>query len=362
MAKTTKANAVKKEGQGLESSKINNKPTQSDILLKLEPSCKKMIKSTVTRYMNGNYASIFNESEMTALAQDTALEVARRVEIWNKNPEEKGAVDPKGCIAYFTTAFINQCQKMYEKYAKTDIRAAVQTVSSDEALLVAASRNLENPENQWILKSEINQLLNELEKIDNTVNQAVLEEAKAEGRSPQINEYQYSKFIIEKTLNGYEANEIRDAIGLSDADYSRHRKSALELAKERVKLSYSDLAEHFSDQVDPRIYTKEVKKRKKIPNRIRNYSVKSNFYIQSKISENKEMCITSLFVRIDILEDNDKTKEIPSKLIKIDETENSLEMSQKDREDMWNKTKDPNFIKKINEMGMNYLNDINKVA
>lgn len=358
---TAKKSATTKQGTVMKG-KNQVKMTQADVLIKLDKACKKMVRNTVLRYMNGPYAGIFNDAEMSALAQDTALEVARRIEIWNNDPEAKGAVIPSGSEAYFCRAFINQCQKLYEKHAKTDIRAAIQTVSSEEALQVAASRNLENPENQWILKGEIDNLLVELERIDAKVNALIAEQCQRENRKPNNNEFQYSKFIIEKTLEGYEPNEIREMIGLSESDYARHRKAALELAKERVNLSFSDLVEHFNDKVDPRIYTKEVKKRKKIPSRIRNYQVSPNFYIQSTMIKEENKCLTSLFVRIDILEDEQITKEVKAKLIKLEEKVGDINNSNADRESMWNKTKDPEFIKKIINMGQEYLQSVKKTA
>ena len=63
------------------------KLTQAEILIRLEKPTKRLVAGTLHRYQNGAYASIFNESEMQALAQDTALEVARRVMVWNKNPK-----------------------------------------------------------------------------------------------------------------------------------------------------------------------------------------------------------------------------------------------------------------------------------
>lgn len=336
--------------------------TQDEILKRLEKPSKKLITGTVLRYANGAYANIFNEAEMRALAQDTALEVTRRVMLWNKNKKTKGAVDPRGCEAYFSRAFINQCQKIYEKYAKTDIRAGVQTVSSDEALAVAASRNLENPENEWILRGEIDKLLKELDVIDNRVNQLVLEQCKKEGRDPHPAELQYSKIIMEKTLDGYEPNEIRAMINLSEVDYARHRRSALELAKERINFSFADMVEHFNDKTDPRIYIREVKKRKKAAGRIRNYTVNPNFYIQSSMNQVNKTCTTSLFVRIDILEDEDISKEVKAKLIKLEEIESSIDKSNEVRDEMWGKTKNMEFINQVKQLGEKYLKSVKKIA
>lgn len=336
--------------------------TQDEILTRLEKPSKKMVAGTVLRYANGAYANIFNEAEMRALAQDTALEVTRRVMLWNKNKNTKGAVDPRGCEAYFTRAFINQCQKMYEKYAKTDIRAGVQTVSSDEALAVAASRNLENPEHEWILKGEINKLLKELEDIDKRVNNLITDQCKKEGREPKPAELQYSKIIIEKTLEGYEPNEIRTMINLTEVDYARHRRSALELSKERINFSFADMVEHFNDKTDPRIFIREVKKRKKANGRIRNYSVNPNFYIQTSMNQAEQKCTTNLFVRIDILEDEEITKEVKAKLIKLEEIESHINKANEVRDEMWAKTKNLDFVNEVKSLGEKYLKSVKKIA
>lgn len=336
--------------------------TQEEILNRLEKPAKKLVSGTVMRYANGAYANIFNDAEMKALAQDTALEVARRVMVWNKNNKAKGAVDPKGCEAYFSRAFINQCQKIYEKYAKTDIRAGVQTVSSDEALAVAASRNLENPENEWIIKGEIDKLLKELGDIDSRVNKLITEQAHREDRTVQPNELQYSKIILEQTLQGFEPNEIRELINLSAVDYARHRRSALELAKERINFSFEDMVEHFNDKVDHRIYTKEVKKRKKSKNRIRNFEVNPNFYIQSSMDQAKQLCTTTLYVRIDIMEDSEISKEVKAKLIKLEEIESNINKSNEVRDTMWAKTKSVDFVNEVKSIGEKYLKTVKKIA
>lgn len=338
------------------------KLSQEQVLERLSKPIQKMVAGTVYRYVNGPYASIFNEAEMSALAQDTALEVARRVLLWNKNVKTKGAVDPRGCEAYFCRAFINQCQKIYEKYAKTDIRAGVQTVSSDEALAVAASRNLENPEHEWILKGEISKLLEELGKIDKRVNELITEQAQREGRTPNANEFQYSKIILEKTLEGYEPHEIREMIHLSEVDYARHRRSALELAKERLNFSFEDMVEHFNDKTDPRIYTRDVKKRKKAAGRIKNYITKPNFYIQTSMNKENQNCITSLFVRIDVYENDDVAKEVKPKLIKLKEIESNINNADQSRDEMWSITKSYEFLKEVQLLGEKYLKSIKKIA
>lgn len=343
-------------------SKSSPKLSQADVLLKLENSCKKMVSNTVQRYANGHYANVFNEAEMKALAADTALEVARRIEMFNQNPEQKGAVDPRGCDAYFCRAFINQCQKLYEKYAKTDIRAGVQTCSSDEALAVAASKNLENPENDWILKQEVTLMLHKMGQIDEKVNMAVLEQCERENRKPEPQELQYSKIILEKTLEGYEPNEIRKMINLSEVDYARHRRSSLELAKECVNFSLEDMIEHFNDKLDYRIYTKEVKKRKKSPNKARKYDVAPNFFIQSNIDHKNDQCTTSLFVRIDILDDQEVCKDFKPKLLKVEETVSSIAEGYQARENLWQKTKQISFVNKVKEMGVKHLEKMTKTA
>jgi hypothetical protein len=336
--------------------------TQEEVMERLAKPAKKLVAGTIHRYANGPLSSVFNESEVQALAQDTALEVCRRVMLWVKNKRTKGAVDPRGCEAYFSRAFINQCQKIYEKYAKTDIRAGVQTVSSDEALAVAASRNLETPEHDWILQGEIRRLLVEMEKIDHRVNDLVTNQAVKEGRNPRPEELQYSKIILEKTLLGYEPNEIRKEINLSEVDYARHRRAALELAKERIGFGFNDYVEHFNGKEDYRIYTKEVKKRKRSPTRNRNYTVNPNFYIQTSMNQEKQTAITSLYVRIDILEDEQITKEVKPKLIKLEEHESNINKANEVRDALWSKTKSVDYINNVKNMGQKYLKSVKKTA
>lgn len=336
--------------------------TQMQVIERLQRPASIVVYKTVQRYAQGAYSSIFNQAEMEALAQDIALEVTRRVLIWQKNPRHREAVEPRGCEAYFSKAFINHCQKIYEKYAKTDVRAGVQTVSSDEALAAAAAKNLETPENDWILQQEIDRVLQDLKEIDGRVNELVRVQAEREGRTPRPEELQYSHIILEKTLYGFEPNEIRKSINLSESDYARHRKAALDLAKERLGFTFNDMIEHFSNKEDYRIYTREVKKRKRSPNRQRNYQVSPNFYIQTSMDSKNQTATTSLFVRIDILEDEVITKEVKPKLIKLEEQSSSINNSNQVRELLWSKTKSVEFIKNVKDLGEKYLKSVQKTV
>lgn len=335
--------------------------TQDQILNLFEAPTNKLVYSTVLRYANGPLSSVFNEAEMRGVAGDIALEVTRRVMLWQNNKKHKEGVDIKGATAYFSKSFINSTQKIYEKYAKTDIRAGVQTVSSDEALLVAASKHLETPENDWILRSELQRLLGELKSIDEKVNKLAWEQARNENREPRQDELLYSNFIVEKMLLGWEPIDIRSELKMNEQDYALHRRASLELAKERLGFSFNELMEHCSTADDPRIYTREVKKRHRKISQMK-ISMNHNFYIQTSMDHKNEQAINSLYVRIDVLDSDTIIKDIKPKLIKLDEISSKINNTEEARQKLWAKTKDINFVNEVKAMGQEYVNSVTKVA
>lgn len=327
------------------------KLTKIEVMKILEPARKKMIYNTIGRYQNGAMASIFNEADITALAEDVALEVARRVEVFNKSPRAKEAVNPKGARAYFCRAFINHCQKIYEKHAKTDTRAGIQTVSSDEALAVAASKNWIAPENDYLLKGEMKFLLDELKDIDDRINSRLETIASREERVLKPEEKQHSNVIISKMLEGFEPHEIRDLVGLTEVDYARHRKAALELCKEILPYEFNDMVEHFPQSMDYRLLTREVNKRKKAKGRVRNYSVKNHYYVESKMDNKKGLCKTTLFVQINVMEGEDKSPDFQPKKVKLLEEKTSFEKASEVRKRFWSECSRPELKLRVESLG-----------
>ncbi len=332
------------------------KLSKEQVMKLLEPSRKKMIYNTIRRYQNGAMANIFNESDVTALAEDVSLEVARRVEIFNKSPRNKEAVNPRGASAYFCRAFINHCQKIYEKHAKTDTRAGLQTVSSDEAFAVAASKNWVAPENDYVLKGEMNFLLKELKNIDDRINTRLETIASRENRPLKPEEKHHTSVIISKMLEGFEPHEIRKIVGLTEGDYARHRKAALDLCKEILPYGFNDLVEHFPQSMDYRLLTREVNKRKKAKGRIRNYSLKSHYYVESKIDQKNGSCKTTLFVQINVMEGESKSPDFEPKKVKLMEEKTSFEKASEVRQRFWTESKRPEVQKKVESLGQRLLN------
>lgn len=338
------------------------KLTQTQVLNLLEPSKKKMIYTTVRRYENGALSSIFNESEVSALAEDVALEVARRVAIFNKSPRAREAVDPKGARAYFTRAFINHCQKIYEKHAKTDTRAGIQTVSSDEAMTVAASKNWTTPENKYLLNNELVHLITALEQKDKAINDRLQQICAEENRSPKPEEKLHSAVIILKMLEGFEPFEIRDLLKLSEGDYARHRKAALDLAKELMPHSLADLIPHFDSPMDYRVLTREVQKRKKSKNRIRNYSLTNHYFVESKFDKKSGTCQTILYVQIDVMEGESKSPDFKPYRAKLMEEKTAQAKASEIRQKFWTQTKAQSIATKVEALGQKLLKEGPKAA
>ena len=349
MKTTKKKEIVVKKGQK------KAKLSKDEVMKLLEPSRKKMIYTTLARYQNGAMASIFNESDVTALAEDVAMEVARRVEIFNKNPRGREAVNPKGAYAYFCRAFINRCQKIYEKHARTDTRAGIQTISSDEAMAVASNKNFVSPENDYLLHGEMNFLLTKLKDIDDRINTRLETIALRENRVVKPEEKHHSYTIISKMLEGFEPCEIRDLVGICEVDYARHRKSALELCKEILPYDFNDMVEHFNSPMDLRILTREVNKRKKAKNRVRNYSLASHYYVESKLDQKNNSCQTILYVQINVMEGESKSPDFEPKKIKLMEEKTSQQKAAEVRQRFWNESRNTELKKKVQVIGEKLL-------
>jgi len=146
--------------------KVSREEGFSIVMKYLKPIATGMAKTKASHFENGIYAGDFNDIEMNALAEDTAMEVARRVMNWVENPNHEQGVESKGMFNYFRTAFDNQCKKRYEKIAKTEKSGSAQAISSDEALAVAASKNLLYPERTIVLEKEFEYIIKRLKKRD----------------------------------------------------------------------------------------------------------------------------------------------------------------------------------------------------
>lgn len=276
--------------------KKNKKPfSEREAYEVLSKIAKNLVYSTVKKYEDGPLSSIFNEQEMTALAEDKIIEVMRRIRLFNKNNKHKDGVNPIGATAYFKTSFFNHSQKIYEKYAKTDIRAGVQTVSGEEAQAVAAAKNVTMPENDFIIKSEIDSLIDKLKKADTEFNNEVKRRSKISGVKVSPEDLQYASIIIQRILEGYDAKDIKDELGLKTAKYSQKRREAFDLAKSMFEYNINELNEFFDQGEDLRIYRQDVKKRKRSLDDINELSVQSHFFVQSSNkggSWKNTLCVT----------------------------------------------------------------------
>lgn len=344
--------------------KKKNILTDTEILDRLKRWIPKIVKNTTSRYATGNLASIFNEADMFALAEDTALEVLRRVKIGQEDRNLKDSVDLKGCESYFKTAFKNQCLKIYEKYAKTDIRAGVQTVGSEEALAVAASKNLYSPEDSYLLNNQFGLVLKRLKESDQKYNNMVKLSAERNHRLVEENELQCFESIFNKLLEGYTAEETEAILKLSNSEFLRQKRMMFEFIKQEFPHLLSDMLEHFEIQEDYRVHVRDVNKRQKLKQASKDFKPKSLFYIHTTIKE-KNKFVATLYASIDIYDRFDnKVSKIPSKLIKVKEEVGSdieKEMS-KIKEKLWSESKDQEvsiFLQKERE---SYLIEVKNKA
>lgn len=304
------------------------KPTADQVLADLRKNIPQLVHNTVSRYQNGAYANIFNTADMTALADDTALEVRRRVVIGLKNPKHEDCVDLKGAASYFKRAFINQCLKLYEKHAKTDIRAGIQTVGSEEALAVAASKNLYSPEDSYIVNDQFKYIFDSLKEVDHEYNTMVKAVAERQNRPVEPAELQYFEEIIQLILEGYTAEESAESLKISNPEYLRQKRMVFEYIKQEYRDSLEDLMEHFASQEDYRVHVRDVNKRQKLKQEMKDYKPKTDFYIQTKITETKGVkhFVATLWGRIDMYDKYDnRTSKVASKTIALKEVKAKLE-------------------------------------
>lgn len=290
--------------------------TTEEIRKRLLGKSKKFVMEQFNRFKNSSLASYFTKEDLEEVVEEIIIEIADRVQQYQINPKDARAVNPRGMYQYFTKSFNNHCQKIYEKYAKTDQRAGVATVSSDEALAVAASKNLVYPEDRYVLNQEFLHVINKLEQIDENHNKKIHGQYNSVGKVPKANLLFHNAIIIQKLLEGYKPKDISSLINLTAAEYSQHKKHALELAKEHFGSDIKELSAHFDATVDHRFYYSTVKKRLKKEKRLENTDhIDSNFYIHEK--RTKDNLLISLCVRLDYMIGEDKLKDIKGKELSL---------------------------------------------
>lgn len=223
----------------------------------LEKVSKVLISKTIARYTNGLYSHIFNENDLTGMANELIKMIGEGVAYYQQDPKHPEAINPRGMINYFKKSFINRTIKEYKKYAKTQKRAGVMTISSDEALTVAAAKNLVYPENNFILHQEILTVLDKLKGLDNKRNEETKRRHIMLNKPVSSNDLSYNYDIVFGLLNGEDAKEMAAKLSLSPNQYSKHKNTALIYAKKQFSSKYSDLIEHFNDEIDKRIYVND---------------------------------------------------------------------------------------------------------
>ena len=317
--------AIKKNNKATVSKKSTKKPviTDIEILQRLHHWIPKMVYNTVKRYQNGALANIFNEADMTALAEDTSLEVLRRVKIGLKDPNHVECVDLKGCDAYFKRAFINQCLKIYEKHAKTDIRAGIQTTGSEEAMAVATSKNLYSPEDSYIVDNQLGYIFESLKEADASFNQMITISAEKQAKEVGPSDLQHYESIVNLILEGLTAEESAEALKISVPEYLRQKRMCFEYIKQEYPDALDNLMEHFESREDLRVHVKEVNKRQKLKQEVKDYKAKANFYVQTKME--KDVFVATLYARIDMYDKYEsRSNKVPSKLVAIKVVKDNL--------------------------------------
>jgi len=348
----------------LKSVKLKKPPviTDDEILARLRKWIPKIVYNTTSRYVGGALASIFNEADMTALAEDTSLEVLRRVKIGLKNKNHRDSVDLKGCEAYFKTAFKNQCLKVYEKHGKTDIRAGVQTIGSDEAMAVAAAKNLYSPEDTYLMNNQLDMIFYTLKSRDDEFNNMVKTYASRSNREVSQKELQHFKPIFQYLLDGYTAEEIETKLGITNSDFLRQKRLLFEYVKSNHPSALQDMKEHFEYSEDYRVYVRDVNKRQKLKQAIKKFKPKFLFYVHTTIdSVNKEKFTAVLYARIEMYDRFDnKSNKVPTKLLKIKEIKgnNPEQEMTKIKNILWEESRNSLIKKDVEKEAYSYFEEV----
>lgn len=343
--------------------KKTKKPTETEILNLLRSRIPMMVAQTVSRYKNNSLSVIFDTESMTALADDTALEVLRRVKIGLKKPTHPDAVDLKGAVAYFKRAFINQTLKQYEKHGKTDRRAGIKTLTSEKAMAVAANKNLYMPEDSYIISDQINQILSLLTQSDEKFNKTVVEFYSKLGKDTPAREKQFYNPIVNGLLDGKTANEICEEFGFDMTIFLRQKRLAFELVKESMPNCLSELMEHFESKEDLRVHRQEVNKRKKLKQELKEYTPKAMFFVQMK--NDKRSVMVTLFAQIEMYDSfNNKSKRVEPKLVSLESVKCKKDENEVNtiKNRLLALSKSLETKQKIDQIGASYLEEIKNKA
>jgi hypothetical protein len=124
------------------------------------------------------------------------------------------------------------------------------------------------------------------------------------------------------------------------------------------------LLEHFENAEDYRVHTREVNKRQKFQQEVKEYKPKVWFYVESKIQ--KGVFIANLYARIDMYDRyENKSNKVTPKLIKIDSKTcgtNESEMK-KTKDLLWAESKSVDVLEYVEKESQIYLKEVkNKVV
>lgn len=247
----------------------------------------KLVAMTVKRYEKGGLAQIFNKEEMESLADEVVLKVLARY--------RKGKVNLAGLDSYFKQSFKNQTLKKYEAYAKTDIRGSITTVGSDEAMALAASKNLHSPENQYVVDNTMKKAFKLLQRVDFDFNNGV------QKYNNSIATKQYYYLIVKNLVDGFTENEICEQLKIDRSEYRRQKRLAFECLKKNMFEELKSLFSVFEVAEDRRIYSQNVHKRSRKSSEVDLFVNKISYVIHETPISEKQIKI-SLVARIDVVD------------------------------------------------------------
>lgn len=222
------------------------------LVKEIMPCLKKLRLDKKSSFEYGPYASDFNEDVLYEMAEDAAMETARRViNLFHKVNKNKNydkdlvTVDPRGMFNYAKTKFINDCTKKYISLTQTEVHGSITTVSSDEALLVASNKNQYDPEVNLVTYREFDNLIAHLKKKDEIKN-----------RQAQFRQYNKAKL---KFKNKEDQENFKKILFLKSSGYNFLEYNNKNYRKELLSKNdniWREIANKFPVQIE--MFLKEI--------------------------------------------------------------------------------------------------------
>lgn len=194
------------------------------------------------KYEKTNYSHIMNLESITAIAEDRMIFILNKIKSFIETGE---GIDPKGCVKYYKTSVINECSKLYGKYASTKKRGNIKEVMSDNIIDISDIYNFDNSlEDRYFVVDSFRKIKLHLKSIDNKLNHSEILKSNISGAPP--NKFFYCD-IFSMLLDNYKANDIMKKYSLNTNEYTKIKKSLFKIIKDNFYHLKNDLLSFFEE-------------------------------------------------------------------------------------------------------------------